>query len=105
MKKIQTWDTVKVIAWKWKWKVAIVTSVSERIKKDKTTQSLVYLEWVNVMKKAVKWQWYKDVVLPIDISNVMYRSDAEKVASKVGIRVEWKKNVRYLKKTGTVIKK
>lgn len=63
MKKIKKGDLVLVIAGKFKGKTATVMKVDG---------NSVYLDGVNVMKKAVKGEGYKDKILPIDVSNVMF---------------------------------
>lgn len=62
MKKIKTGDKVQVIAWKFKGTV----SKAEKVQGDR-----VAVRWVNVVKKAVKGQWFLEKTLPIHISNVM----------------------------------
>lgn len=93
MKKIKTGDTVKVITGKYKGKTAKVTSVAG---------DNVFLEWLNIVKRAKKQQWYQDKQLPINISNVAYQ-DGD-VTSKIGFVVEWDKKVRLVKKTNNKLK-
>lgn len=61
MKRILTGDKVIVIAGKFKWKESIVTWVDW----DK-----IFLEWINIAKKAKKWVWFIDKHLPIHVSNI-----------------------------------
>ena len=49
MKKIKKWDHVIVIAGKHKWKISTI---------EKVDWDYVILKDVNVVKKAVKWQWF-----------------------------------------------
>ncbi len=98
MKKIKTWDQVIVISWKHKWKVAKVFNTKDITSRKWHINSFVYLEGVNVAKKAVKWQWFKDIVLPIHISNIAYWSEQDKKSSKIWFSIkDWKKR-RFLKK-------
>lgn len=96
MKKLRTQDPIMVIAGKHKWK----TSIIEKIDWD-----MVFLKWVNEMKKAVKWKGFIKKILPIHISNVMYYSEAEKKPSKIKISVDdkWNKK-RILKKLNIEVK-
>lgn len=93
MKKIKTGDTVKVITGKYKGKTAKVTSVA---------WDSVFLEWLNIVKRAKKQQWYQDKQLPINISNVAYQ-DGD-VTSRIWFVVEWDKKVRVVKKTNNKLK-
>jgi large subunit ribosomal protein L24 len=95
MKKIKTWDKVKVIAGKYKWDISVV---------EKVIGEKIIVKWVNVMKKAVKWQWFIDKTLPIAISNVMYYDEKNNVATRIWIKVKenWKR-VRVLKKSWSEI--
>lgn len=95
MKKLRTWDPVIVISGKHKGKVSTI----EKIQDD-----LVILKWVNIVKKAVKGQWFIEKTLPIHISNVMYYSEKDKKAVKVWIKEEKGKKVRFAKKLDVVIK-
>ncbi len=96
MKKIKKWDKVIVIAWKNKWKVSDILKVD---------WDNVYLDWINVYKKAQKWKWYEDKILPIHISNVMYYDEKNKKWTKISISVlkDWKKQ-RIMKSTNESIK-
>lgn len=93
MKKIKTWDTVKVITWKYKGKTAKVMS----IKGDE-----VFLEWLNIVKRAKKQQWYQDKHLSINISNVAFQ-DGE-ITTRVWFIIEDGKKIRVAKKTNNKIK-
>ena len=88
MKKIKTGDMVKVITGKYKGKTAKVISVDG---------DSVFLEWLNIVKRAKKQQWYQDKQLPINISNVAYQ-DGD-VTSKIWFTMDWDKKVRLIKKT------
>ncbi len=91
MKKIKTWDKVQVIAGSYKGSVSDV---------EKVEGDMVYLRWINVRKKAIKKQWFKEVTKPLHISNVMYYSEKEWKPIKVGVQEsEWKR-YRVNRKTG-----
>lgn len=94
MKKIKTGDPVVVISWKHKWKVSKVMKVAG----DK-----VYLEWVNVAKKAVKWEGHKEKILPLHISTVMYYLKDKKQGVRVWFELKGKKKARKAKKLGIII--
>lgn len=96
MKKLRTWDPVIVIAGKHKGKISTIETING---------NSVIVKDINVVKKAVKWQWFVKKTLPIDISNVMYYLAKEKKATK--IKIELNKNnkkVRMTKKTNVEIK-
>lgn len=78
-----------------KWTISEVEKVI-----DEWTQVIV--QWVNVMKKAVKWQWYQDKTLPIDYSNVLLYCPKCKKWVKVAriVNSKWMK-VRQCKKCST----
>lgn len=90
-----------VIAGKHKGKISTIKEVKDIVNARKMTNTYVYLDGVNVMKKAVKKQWFQDVVLPLHISNVQYYDEKTQKPSRIGIRVTWQKKVRYIKKTDT----
>ncbi len=96
MKKIQTGDTVIVIAGKHKGAVAQVIRVEE----DKVT-----LQWVNIVKKAVKKQGFVEKEASIHVSNVAAYDAATKKPSRVKIGEEKGKKVRMYVTSGKVIKK
>jgi large subunit ribosomal protein L24 len=96
MKKIQTGDTVIVTSWKHKGAVASVIRVVE---------DRVYLQGVNVVKKAVKKQWFVEKEASLHVSNVSAYDPIEKKASRVKIWEEKGKKVRILVTSGKVIKK
>jgi len=84
-----------VIAGKHKGKVSKV----ERVDGDK-----LFLKWVNEVKKAVKGKGFVKKILPIHISNCMYYNEAEKKASRVGIKIDEKgKRKRFLKRFKKVL--
>lgn len=74
MKKLKKWDPVVMLAWNSKWTVSVIVSIDG----DK-----VYVEGVNMKKRAKKWQWYIDKHLSVHISNVAYSVDGK--ASKISI--------------------
>ncbi len=96
MNKIKKWDKVQVVSWKFKWQVSEV----EKIIEDK-----VIVNKVNVVKKAVKWQWFTEKTLPIHISNIMVYCDKCKKPVRVSIQEDKKwKNVRVCNKCKTQLK-
>ncbi len=94
MKKLQTWDSVVVIAWKHKWAKSTITSINE---------NWVVLKWVNLQKKAVKWEWFKEIEWPIQISNIAHRDSTASAPSRVWVRAtkSWKE--RFYKKSGNKV--
>lgn len=97
MKKIQSWDSVIVTAWKWKWTKSTIIKVIQ--KKDKRKWDWVTVKWVNVVKKSKKWEWFIEFEAPIHSSNVLVRDDSSNSWSRVGFR-EWKKwKERFFKKS------
>lgn len=94
MKKFQSGDEVIVIAGKHKGTKSTIISVRE----DK-----VLVKGVNVAKKAVKGQGFVEKTLPIHISNIAHYDPKAKSASKVGIKVDNGKKVRYYKKSGDTV--
>ncbi len=95
MKKLRKGDPVIVIAGKHKGSVSSIESID---------WEMVTVKDVNVVKKAVKWQWFVKKTLPIHISNVSYYLADEKKATKIAVEVnkDWKK-IRKAKKTGKII--
>ncbi len=96
MKKIQTGDTVIVTAGKHKWAIAPVIRVEEE---------RVYLQGVNIVKKAVKKQWFIEKEASLHVSNVSAYDATTKKASRVKIGEEKWKKVRMYVTSGKVIKK
>lgn len=84
MKRIKKWDKVQVISWKFKWKISTV---------DKTDDEMIFVNWVNIVKKAIKKEWYKEKHLPIHVSNVMIYCDKCKKNVKIWFTFDdkWKK--------------
>ncbi len=96
MKKLRTWDPVIVITGKHKWKISTI---------EKIDWDSVIVKDVNVVKKAVKGQWFVKKTLPINISNIMYYMNKEKQATKIKIEVNKDgKRVRKSTKLNTEIK-
>jgi large subunit ribosomal protein L24 len=97
MKKIKKWDTVKIISGKNKKMTGIV---------EKTLEDAVVVQWVNLVKRAVKWKGFVEKTHPIHISNVMYFDTETSQASKIKI-VEDKngKRKRQIAKTGRILEK
>ena len=100
MLKIKKGDTVKVIAGKDKDKEGKVIAVNAK-------KNTVTVEGINMVTKHTKPSMTNQnggIIHqegPIDISNVMYVHKGE--TTRVGIKVEGDKKVRYAKKTGEVI--
>ena len=100
MLKIKKGDLVKVIAGKDRDKEGKVISIN---KKDNT----VLVEGINMITKHTKpsAQNQEGGIVrqegPIDISNVMYVHKG--TATRVGIKMDGDKKVRYAKSTGEVI--
>ena len=96
MRKIKKGDKVQVIAGRFKGSISTIVKVDE----DK-----VYLEGINIVKRAVKGQWFVDRHLPIHISNVMFYCEKCKKPVRLGIKFQDNgKKVRYCKKCETEIK-
>ena len=85
-----------VVRWADKWKISTV---------KKVLQDKVIVEWVRVVKKAVKKQWFVEKEMPIHISNVMIYDEKTKKPTRVGIRIENGKKFRYSKKSDEIILK
>ncbi len=100
MLKIKRGDMVKVIAGKDKDKEGKVTAVNQKDGK-------VIVEGVNMITKHTKPNASNPnggiihQEAPIDISNVMYIHKGK--ATRIGIRMDGEKKVRYAKSTGDVI--
>ena len=100
MKKIRKGDSVIVLTGRDKGKKGTVTDVLE---------NKLVVEGVNVYKKSVKPNpntgtagGMIDKVMPIHVSNVAL-VDANGKPSKVGIKVDAGKKVRFLKTTGATL--
>ena len=95
MKKIKKGDPVIVVAGKHKGSITKV---------EKVVEDFVYLQDVNVVKKAKKKEGFVKKTLPLHVSNVAYYLMDQKVATKIGIQVDAKgKKTRIAKKTGNTI--
>ena len=100
MLKIKKGDTVKVIAGKDKEKEGKVIAVNQKDGK-------VVVEGVNMLTKHTKPSMANQnggIIHqegPIDVSNVMYMHKGK--ATRVGIKMDGDKKVRYAKSTGEVI--
>lgn len=96
MKRIQTGDSVIVIAGKCKGAKSTVTSI---------VWDFVTLKWVNMQKKAVKGEWFKEKEGKIRLSSVAHFDEKSASASKIGVRKDKKgKKERFYKKSGVVVK-
>lgn len=76
MQKLKSGDMVIVISWKFKGKTAKIESL---------TIDKVYLDGVNVVKKATKGKGYVEKILPLPISNVMYYHEATKTPTRIKV--------------------
>ena len=95
MKKIHVGDVVIVTAGKSKGTKSTVEAIS---------WNKVFVKWVNLVKKAVKWQGHVEKVAPIDISNIQLFDEKSKWPSRVWIKEVKGKKVRFYKKSWEVIK-
>jgi len=100
MNKIRKGDEVIVVTGKDKGKRGVVLAIGEE---------RVTVEGINIAKKHVKPNPMKGTTggveakaMPLHISNVAL-VDANGKASRVGIKVEGDKKVRFLKTTGAVL--
>ena len=100
-------DTVMIIAGKDKGKTG-------RVLRTEPGRRRLYVEHLNIIKKAVRPRSVKDTQKaqssgiidqegPIDISNVMLLDPSDNKPTRVGVRAEDGKRVRYAKRTGKVI--
>ena len=89
MKKVQVGDKVIIGAGPEEGTISSVVSID---------WDRVIVKWVNTRKKAVKGQWFVEKDAPIHISNISLYDEKEKVASRVWIKEEKGKKVRYYKK-------
>ena len=96
MKKVQTGDSVIVVAGKAKGAKSTVTSF--------VGEDRVVVKGVNTMKKAVKGQGFVEKDMPLHMSNIAHFDKKADAASRIGIREEKGKKVRYYKKSGETIK-
>ena len=95
MKKIQTGDSVIIIAGKWKGaKSTVVSILGDR----------VIVKGVNTVKKAVKGQWFVEKDAPIHISNIALFDAKSDAPSRVVIEEKKWKKVRVYKKSWTFVK-
>ena len=99
MKKIQTWDNVIVMRGKEgvRWEVSTVLRFVGTEK--------VIVKGVKMIKKAVKKQWFVEREAPIHISNVMLYCEKEKKPTRVAIKTDKNKKMRYYKKNNEVVLK
>jgi len=101
--RIKTGDTVKVITGDNKGTIAKVVKVMPK-------ENKVLVEGVNMVKKHLKPSQVNpdggiiSKEMPVNASNVMVYDAKAKKPSRVGIKVEKGKKVRYFKKSGSVIK-
>ena len=100
-------DQVMVIAGKDKGKTG-------RVLRTEPSRRRIYVEHLNIHKKHTRPRSVKDTQKaqssgiidqegPIDISNVMLLDPADNKPTRVGVRSENGKRVRYAKRTGKVI--
>ncbi len=110
MRKLKKGDKVQVIAWKFKGaifeiekidgdKVYGFIEVKKKVKDENGREVEVVIN--NLVKRAVKGQWFIEKKAPIHISNVMYYCESCKRPVRVWIKVtERGKKVRFCKKCG-----
>ena len=102
MNKLKINDKVIVTAGRDKGKIG-------SLKKIDTVKNQVVVEGVNIVKKALKPTQenpnggFIDTEKPFNISNVQLYSDKKSSASRVGVKRVDGKNVRFLKKCGTIL--
>ena len=106
--KIRREDTVRIIKGKDRGKTGRVLRVDPR--KDK-----VYVEGANIIKRHMRPRTLRDTQRaqelggivetegPIHISNVMLLDPSDNKPTRVGVRAEKGKRVRYSKRSGKVI--
>jgi len=96
MKKVQTGDSVVVIAGKHKGAKSTVTLINGE---------WITLKGVNIQKKAVKGEGFREKEGPIHCSNIALWDEKSESASKVWIREDKKgKKERFYKKSGVTVK-
>lgn len=96
MRKIKKGDKVIVISGKNKGKISVVQKVGEKKTTAGIINAYVWLKGVNIAKKAVKKEWFKEIEMPIHISNVQYYSEQDKKQTKVKIVEKDGKKQRHL---------
>ncbi len=101
MKKIQSWDSVIVTAWKGKGTKSSVVKVFQR--KDIRKWDWVIVKWANIVKKSKKWEWFIEFEAPIHSSNVMLWDESSSSWSRVWIRMGKKWKERFFKKSWKVV--
>lgn len=97
MRKIQSWDKVKVMRGADKGTVSTVTTIVD--------ENYIIVKDVKIAKKAVKQQGFVEKAMPIHVSNVMLYDEKEGKVTRVGINTDGDKKVRVSKKTGETILK
>lgn len=96
MKKIKKWDTVQVLSTKHKGKIWTIESVQG---------DYVLVQWVNVVKKWVKWEGFVEKTMPIHVSNVMYYDKDKQIRSRIKIVQDKSgKKQRQVSKTWEILK-
>lgn len=100
--KIKKGDTVKVIAGSNKGKSGIITQVI-------TSTNRAVVEGVNIVKKHMKPVnnnpgGIVEMPAPIHISNLSLLDPKTSLPTRVGIKIENGKKIRYSKKSGEIIK-
>ena len=98
---VKTGDQVVVISGKDKGKIGTVMKAMPK-------ENKVVVEGVNIQTKHARATRTSDSEIkhiegPIDASNVMYYDKKAKQATRIGVRVEDGKRVRYSVKTGQTI--
>lgn len=104
--KIKTGDNVKVISGRERGKAGKVIQV---LRKEKTNQSYVVVEGVNLRKKHLRPQRRGDqgqtieLAAPLHASSVMLIDPATKQPTRVGYKIEGGVKKRVAKKSGEFI--
>ncbi len=99
--RIRKDDTVMVISGKDKGRTGKVIKAMPK-------QNKVIVEGVNIQTKHARQTQKSAAEIkhqpgPIDVSNVMYYDQKAKAPTRIGMKTEGDKKVRYSKKTGNVI--
>ena len=94
--KIKQLDTVEIITGNNKGKNGKVTKVLR-------SKNKVYVEGINIYKKAVKGSGIVDVQKPIDISKISLICPHCEKKTRIGIKIDNKKKERFCKKCNKIL--
>jgi large subunit ribosomal protein L24 len=109
---IKTGDYVKVIAGSNKGKIGkiigvlkkknsvFVEGINKKIRNVPKKKELTIFEKISNKKITGK---KKEIIVPINISNVMFWNEENKISSRIGYKFVEDKKTRYLKKTKELI--